>query len=84
MDGTLMKNIWDYICNNATIVMYLGRFVIFISILLSLSKVMGGTKLSSQSVPYPVIIAGVVLLVIGYIASHVKKNRKNKPDSEAK
>ncbi len=74
-----MKKIWNIICSYGTIIKIVGRFIIFICLILLLLDAFRGaaTKNMMQSIPWPFIITGVVVYCIGWIGTVFERRKKS-------
>ncbi len=69
-----MKNIWNFICENNTMVMIVGRFIIFICAILLIAEMLN--KNPKASTPWVVIIIGVIIWGTGWIARFADNKKK--------
>ncbi len=72
----MIKTIWNFVVNNGTIIMMVGRVIIIISLVVLAMNVFN--QGSTRTIPVEVIIGGVVILAIGWIGNYSKKNKKEK------
>ena len=72
----MTKTIWNFLVNNGTIIMLVGRLIIlgcFVVLIINMLS-----KGSTRTIPTEIIIGGVVIYAIGWIANYSKKKKNEK------
>ena len=73
-----MKKIWELLCDYSSFVINIGRLILIIcAIILVTNKF---NKNTVNSIPWMVIITGIVIYITGWIANRYKQRKKNAKD----
>lgn len=74
----MIKTIWNFLVNNGTIIMLVGRLIIFVCLVVLIINMLN--RGSTKTIPLEVIIGGVVIYAIGWIGNYSKGKQKEKVD----
>ena len=75
----MIKSIWNFLVKNSTIIMLVGRLIILVCFVMLVINMLN--KNSTTSIPWEIIIGGVVFYIVGFIAKQAKQKTPPQEDN---